>query len=329
MEQKSSSENHDSIHSNTTKVDGFPVIILSNGLLEVEVLAVDKNNGYYRACRFDWSGFMAQVTYKGHTYFQDWRGYDGSLNPGTHDPLNIGSGTGIAEEFRLPLGYEAATAGGAFVKVGVGVLEKSTDAAYVFSNHYKILDTGEWKVSCDKDWVLFEHTVKTVFGYGYRYLKKISLVPDKAEIDVLHTLENTGGKDIVTSTYCHNFFRFDNDFINPNYLLRFPQDITTSADFTGKAEIKGKTLRLLKSLEDRVPIRGGLNAGSTNAFTLSNDKTHTAVHVTGSHPLSPNPNASFYVYIWRMAHCPEPMIDLDIKPGKATSWNNNYRFDAK
>lgn len=307
---------------------GFPVILLANDLLEVEVLTVDKENGYYRACRFDWSGFMAQVTCQGHTFFREWRGYDGTLNPGIHDPMNIGSATGIAEEFRFPLGYEAASVGGGFVKVGVGVLRKSTDADYFFANHYTIIDTGVWNVSSGKDWVLFEHTLNTDFGYAYHYTKKIYLVEGKAEINVLHSLRNTGEKDIVTSTYCHNFFRFDNEFINPNYLLQFPQDITPLADFTGKAEIKGKTFRLLKTLEDRVPVCGDLWVGRVNEFSLSNEKTKTAVHVKGSHPLSPVKNASFYVYIGRLAHCPEPMIDLDIKPGETTEWNNNYRFEV-
>jgi hypothetical protein len=62
--------------------------------------------------------------------------------------------------------------------------------------------------------------------------------------------------------------------------------------------------------------------GSENEFILSNSKTGTRVAVNGDNPLS-----SFFIYIWRPALCPEPMIDLDIPPGQKQQWTNTYRFE--
>ena len=106
-----------------TNSESYPSVVLSNGILDALIFIPDKDNGYYRSVRFDWSGFMAQVTYNGHTFFQDWTELESPM-PGIHDPLNTASGTGIAEEFREPLGYETATTGQPFLKIGVGLLEK-------------------------------------------------------------------------------------------------------------------------------------------------------------------------------------------------------------
>ena len=96
--------------------------------------------------------------------------------PGIHDPLNTASGTGIAEEFREPLGYETATTGQPFLKIGVGLLEKPWNNVF-FSEPYKILQPAEWKISQGKDYILFEKSISSDSGYAYRYSKRISLLP--------------------------------------------------------------------------------------------------------------------------------------------------------
>ena len=51
----------------------------------------DPEVGYYRATRFDWSGVISSVDYKGHSYFGQWfEKYD----PKIHDAI-----MGPVEEF--------------------------------------------------------------------------------------------------------------------------------------------------------------------------------------------------------------------------------------
>jgi len=294
---------------------------LSNGIIDVQVFLPDKDTSYYRSARFDWSGFLAQVTYRGHTFFQNPIKPDDGPSSVLHDPLNTGSGTGIAEEFRDPLGYDTAANNELFLKIGVGLLEKSGPKAYFFAEPYKILKPGQWSVTCGKDWILFEQTISTGFGYGYQYSKKISLVPGKPEISVLHILKNTGTKMIKSNTYCHNYFCFDNDFAGTNYALRFENEIKAIDNFKDKAIISGNSFRLLKNPSGSDPVSGAVNVGTKNEFNLSNSKSRTTVFVKGDNPLS-----SFYIYIWRPGFCPEPMIDLNIKPGEKQEWTNQYRF---
>ena len=52
---------------------------------------------------------------------------------------------GPADEFR-PLGYDAAKPGGAFVKIGVGMLKRTDEKAYDAFRLYPIADHGKWSV---------------------------------------------------------------------------------------------------------------------------------------------------------------------------------------
>jgi hypothetical protein len=70
----------------------FPKAVLSNGTVQAVVYLPDPQKGYYRSTRFDWSGVVPCLTFKGHTYFGVWFK--------RYDPLLNDSITGPVEEFR-------------------------------------------------------------------------------------------------------------------------------------------------------------------------------------------------------------------------------------
>jgi hypothetical protein len=57
----------------------FPSVKITNGLITAKLLLPDANKGYYRGTRFDWSGVIPSLEYKGHNYFGVW-------NPAKYDP---------------------------------------------------------------------------------------------------------------------------------------------------------------------------------------------------------------------------------------------------
>jgi hypothetical protein len=299
----------------------FPVKILTNGKMKVTILIPDTTSGYYRSTRFDWSGIVAQVEYKGHSYFQNWEHYDGSLKDGIHDPLNNGTGTGTAEEFRIPLSYDDAKPGDPFIKIGVGILEKAENKPHHWAFPYKIINLGKWKIWSAENKISFVQDLNGVVGFGYRYEKQIVLKKNASEITVIHKLTNTGNKSIYTKTYCHNFLRFDNEFIGPDYNIAFSKPIAAISDFSSKATVIGHSFNLNKDLSDSGPVEGDINANASTSFTVTNTKTNTGIVISSdTHPVS------FYLYTWRMAFCPEPMIEINVKPGESFVWKTNYKF---
>src|SRR5215472_18453045 len=75
-----------------------PKASISNGLVNAVVYLPDPTNGYYRGVRFDWSGVVGCLAYKGHTYFGVWFPH--------YDPLLHDAISGPVEEFRS--GFESA-----------------------------------------------------------------------------------------------------------------------------------------------------------------------------------------------------------------------------
>jgi hypothetical protein len=58
-----------------------PHAVISNGLVKAVVYLPDANNGIYRAARFDWSGAIACLDYKGHSYFDMWNNAESTTSP--------------------------------------------------------------------------------------------------------------------------------------------------------------------------------------------------------------------------------------------------------
>src|SRR3977135_212142 len=103
----------------------FPEAQITNGSIKAKLYLPDAQKAYYQATRFDWSGVISSLEYKGHNYFGVWfPKYD----PKLHDAI-----TGPVEEFRTGdsgLGYEEAKTGGTVLRIGVGVLRNTQDPAF-------------------------------------------------------------------------------------------------------------------------------------------------------------------------------------------------------
>ena len=126
----------------------YPSTVISNKEVRMEVYLPDPDKGLYRATRFDWSGVIGSVQYKGHEYFGYWKE--------THDPLVHEDLTGPVEGYVEPgLGYADAETGGGFIRIGVGILEKEDEPEYNWMKTYKILDPGTWKIDQGDDWIAF------------------------------------------------------------------------------------------------------------------------------------------------------------------------------
>lgn len=299
----------------------YPVEVFKNKFLKVTVLLPDAEHGYYRSTRFDWSGIIAQVEYDGHTYFQEWENYNGTITPGNHDPLKAGTGTGTVEEFRDAPGYEEAKPGDPFLKIGVGVLERADEKPYHWDFPYKVIEPGTWKVRIRKNSIRFIQKIKTDFGYAYRYEKTIILNDNNAELEIIHNLKNTGEKEIHANPYCHNFFQFDGQEIGTDYKIEFPKPIKAIDEFDSRVTIQYNSLKLNSELSGSDWVGGHIDPAEAKTFVLKNSKTKTAVEVVSN--VVPGP---FYLYLWKLSFCPEPMIELDIQPGEESSWKRSYRF---
>ncbi len=295
----------------------YPHIKLSNGILDVVVVLPDKNKGFYRGTRFDWSGMVAEINFKNHSFVEQW------YFP--HTPTQNNNGIGTAEEFRIALGYDETTAGEGFIKIGVGLLERAGTEKYNNNLPYKILNNGQWIINSGSDWIDFNHHISSASGYAYEYIKRIELLPDTSILVIKRRLKNTGTKPINTNHYGHNFFQLDKQHIGKQYRMRFPYKVSCDKDFGERAKKKDKEIVMTKKLARKEAfgsfITGYDNSVNTHQIFIENTNSETGIKIAGDKPL-----AQLYWYVVDTAICPEPFVDILIEPGEEFRWETSYTF---
>jgi hypothetical protein len=296
-----------------------PQTILKNDRLRLVVYLPDLEKGYYRGPRFDWSGLVGKVEFKGHTLFGEWK--DG------HDPANHDDLGGTAEEFgvKTPLGFDDAKPGGIFYKIGIGGLERADGKDYSFARKYKVVKPGEWKVTSGEGWIEY-HQDFNADGWGWKYVKRLELADDAPAFTVRRTLINTGEKAIKTDHYCHNFLIFDGAAVGPDYRATFGFTPTTADNkaLGDLAELDGRVLSLKKPLTEGslyVELGGWSDKAEDARVTVENAKAGFGVRITGDRPLK-----EFHVWSIKTVFCPEPFVDVTLDPGKEMKWSHRYEL---
>lgn len=292
-----------------------PSVRISSEEIEADLYLPDPEQGYYRAARFDWSGVIPNLNFKGHTFFGQW--FE------TYDPYVHESIVGPVEAFD-PLGYEDSGVGETFTKVGVGLVEKIDTAAYHFGKPYPIINHGQWDVETRDDQVRFVH-VLDVGDYPYSYEKVVRLDGNKMIIE--HVLTNMGSNTIDSHVFNHNFFVIDQQTIGPGYIIRVPYEITYQTNRLGEfAELDSNQVRFLKALgdRDRVSLRsiGGYRPLAEDYdIVVENHITGVGVRITCDQPIS-----KFDFWAANKTLCPEPFIHVEVEPADSFLWTITYEF---
>lgn len=302
----------------------YPKASISNGLVNAVVYLPDAKDGYYRGSRFDWSGVIGCLAYKGHTYFGVWFPH---YDPYLHDAI-----TGPVEEFRSgfesSIGYDQARPGELFVKPGVGVLRKIDDKPYHFATPYPLVDGGKWTVHARRSSVSFRQDLKAPSGLAYTYTKLLKLDDHQPVLILEHELKNNGSETIDTHVYDHDFFMVDQAPTGPDMVVRFPFTPKAEPGFENGARIEGKEVIYDRELQTgetaQSVLTGYSNQASDYDFFVENRKTGAGVEQSGDLPIS-----HFNFWSIRTTISPEAYVHLNIPPGQSAHWTIRYRFYEK
>lgn len=294
-----------------------PQAEISNGLINARFYLPDSVNGYYRGSRFDWSGVIPDLHYKGHSFYGKWfQKYDPKLHDAIMGPVN---------EFS-PLGYSKAKPGESFVKIGVGVLLKLNDSKYSFMAPYKILNYGNWEIEQKSNQIVFNQKLNDK-NFSYKYTKTVILPKGKSEMLLQHSIENTGKKKIETSVYNHNFLMIDKQLIGPEYVTEFPFSITSKLqEKSNLVKIEDNRIIFQKDLRKNEyvyfsEIHGFGDDTKDHQIIVANQNSGAGVKITGDRPL-------LKLAFWSASTtiCPEPYIEIKINPGETFRWQISYTF---
>jgi hypothetical protein len=333
-----------------------PSAEIANGQIKAKIYLPDRNNGFYRSTRFDWSGVIGSLEYKGHVFYGPWfQKIDPAVYDFGYDDQGVVSApftamVGPGEEFNTDgaaLGFAEAKPGGTFVKIGVGVLRKplageppvparptpanslppGAEDRYDHSRTYTIVDPGKWTVKKNRDSVEFTHELKDApDGYEYIYRKTVRLVPGKPQMVLEHSLKNTGKNPIKTTVYNHNFFVLDSQGPSQDLTVTVPFQIESPRPPTvGLLEARGNQLVYLKTLTDKdrgtAAIRGFGDTAKDYDIRVENKTLGAGYHVVGDRPLS-----NIAVWSIRTVNAVEPYISISVDPGNEFTWKLTYDY---
>ena len=307
-----------------------PKATISQGPATAVFFLPDAANGYYRASRFDWSGVLPCLSYKGHTFFGEWFPH--------YDPMLNDAITGPVEEFRGEdgaLGYDQARPGEPFVKLGVGVLRRIDDTPYKFGITYPLLDGGKWTTETHADSITFTQELKNPTGVAYRYRKIVRLERNGSVLALEHSLTNLGKQPIDTGVYDHDFFMLDGRTTGTGMRIHFAFPPHTVPPPSGPAEgalapaaaIEGNDVVYKQMLAPHQTVSSYLGGYSQKAsdfdITVSDTAGGLSVRETGDQPISK-------LYLWSIPTtvAPEAYIHLNIAPGATAHWTLHYEFRA-
>jgi hypothetical protein len=235
----------------------------------------------------------------------------------------VSAAVGPAEDFQ-PVGFDEAGDKGNFLKIGVGVMQR-TNPSYDFVHAYPVVNEGTRGESHTKDSVRLTHTIADkASGYGYSYVKTVRMVPGKAQMTVEHVLKNTGRKAITTTVYCHNFLTLGTG--NENVTITAPFEIKADKPFApGTAAVEGKTLKYLRAIPEgesvTSPISGFGSSATDYDFTVKNTATGFGQRIRADQPLA---RINFWSIRTNVSW--EPYIAIDIKPGETKRWTYTYDY---
>lgn len=191
---------------------GSPIVLQSDRL----TVEISQPGVAYQGTRFDWSGFITQVTLEGqHTF----------CVPEDYTPGKGTGGIGICNEFGIdqPVGYDEAKPGDCFPKLGIGLLTRLDSPIYSFWNPHQIAQKFPIEITSSNQQVTFTVQPIECRGYAARLTKKVTV--ENTRLTIQYELENTGEKPIFTNEYTHNFIGINQKPLGPAYTLQFPQKI--------------------------------------------------------------------------------------------------------
>jgi hypothetical protein len=238
-------------------------------------------------------------------------------------------GAGLVDEFGLEgvgvLGYEEASVGGKFIKIGVGVLQRDLARAYRFQHAYPRLEKFPVGVKVTESELTVEQASDLVAGYGYRYRKHYQVDRDGV-LTIRYELGNTGIRAFVFEHYNHNFFCFaekggtsgDGYGVETAFPLSDPV-VGLVLDTPRHARLLPVSQSVTGPIFWRLPLSAGAEAHRV-VLTHANGRR---VELTGDTPV-----VRFCLWTDRRTVSPELFSQKTLAPGQTTRWVRRYRFET-
>ncbi len=265
--------------------------------------------------RFDRAGFITEVV------------LDGAHRFCASEPNNLShpssGGRGICCEYIFDPSEEAAV-GDFFPKLGVGLLEKPSEAPYSISTRYEARPYPI-HMQITENRAVFTTEPMSCLGYAVSQIKTVAVEGNELSISVC--LTNTGERSLECREYCHNFLTINGMALGPDYRVDFDcaGDLGEGV-LDGALSLSGKSVVVTRY--DPVAALGRIPAdklipGGPFKWTMSNTAARANISVRDEIDLCD-------LVVWAADHMlsVESFHRLSLRPGESGAWRRTWRFDS-
>lgn len=294
--------------------------VLQGGQLRIEVMDPNALDRYNRGVRFTQLAAVLRVTRDGHEFL---------YAPAIHDPIDDHGG--LATEFDLcipggpvsdlPSGFSTAAVNSGFLKIGVGVLTKGNQPYNLFQ-HPALIEAAHTSVTWAASTAQFHQISIGVDGYAYELWADIAVIDD--HITIAWRLANCGIKPFTTRQYSHNFFRFDEHNVGPDYTVTFPYDIEVTG-LEPEQQHGLKDIRFVREIPHWVNMAIPYPSTYHGMNSCRTTQTTTGLSVLCDTSL---PGLRTAIHARPAYLSPEQFIQIELEPGHDQRWVRTYTFEV-
>jgi hypothetical protein len=269
----------------------------------------------YARSRFDWTGFIPQVSLRGHTF----------CTPESPTPGRGSGGEGICDEFRIS---EAAMAWDDtdrfFLKPGVGKLERIDEKPYHFGANYPVVQAFPCTVNAGADYVDIHLDAIPLKGLAFTQDKHICVMDNMLLITT--TITNVGEKKLDFREYNHNFLSMDSLGAHPQASLTLHKNYENKSDNSQGLIQNEESIGFTEEFQTgngymiycQEPI-----AYSPMRWELRDEKAGLSVQEWGDFDVT-----DFLAWGGKHVISPEIYGDFPVEPGQARTWTRMWKFFA-
>ncbi|MBC2602664.1 hypothetical protein [Puniceicoccus vermicola] len=293
---------------------------LHSDRLAVEVMDPEAPDRYNQGVRFSPVANILRVSMDGQDFL---------YAPIEHNPITQNGG--LAMEFDIkadenpPPGFQEASWGEGFLKVGVGILARHGDA-YDFYAQYPLLEAANTTAEWGEDRARFHQDSGDVRGYAYSLDSEVLVVGN--EVRIHHRLTNAGERSFTTINYAHNFFRFDGRDCGPGDYVVEPHYGFYAVTMNPPMKRQGNSLVIVGGYLPELPV--------SRTYVFPFDPGRPSDEMVVRHPSSgmsveveTSPNSGYSViHAEPLFISPEQFIRLELEPGESAEWTRVYRFEC-
>ena len=284
-------------------------LLLENSELCIEVCDPNEPADLHLHTRFSHCGYITQIIIKKH---------DEQVLGQPSAVFHPFQGNGFPDEFEIPLGYEEATRGECFLKIGVGAEIKISDKPYSNWDEHPVAQKAYTEVLKLPDSLTFIQAAELAH-IRYHYTKKIALTG--SNLVVTHALKNTGDARWNTLWYSHVFLPIEK--VQPQAILQMNRGGKLKRDDPqmqncSPVEAVFSTMNLDA---DGVCLQWDMSDAQDNKQRLLHIHGRSIYQAEGNYPYQ-----ELQVWMNHRVFSIEPKLHVDLEPGQEKRWETVYTW---